>query len=127
MVFWDVTPCSLVDRYQYSGGTYLCHLCDTSNLKMEAAYSSKTVTYVDVHCPEDLKSQLAVARPTLHVTTQLSLVLKLPIIFMGYIVYGLLSTNQHGNFWCRTYSLFSPFEVEIAVAKLKKYKSPGSG
>jgi hypothetical protein len=34
MVFWDVTPCSLVDRYQNFG--------ELSYLKMEAAGSSET-------------------------------------------------------------------------------------
>jgi hypothetical protein len=59
-VFWDVTPCSLVD-HQCFGGTACLHLQDarrhSSNLKMEIASSSETMitSYQTAqhHIPED--------------------------------------------------------------------------
>ena len=66
-IFWFVTPCSFVDRYQYFGGACCPHLRPTSNplyltllasiLKMEAAHSSETLvsTYKETrsHNPGD--------------------------------------------------------------------------
>jgi hypothetical protein len=45
MVFWDVTPCSFIDRYQRFGGTHCLHLLDTLN--MEAALSSEALVPAD--------------------------------------------------------------------------------
>jgi hypothetical protein len=67
MIFWDVTPCSLVDRYQNFEG-------ELSYLKMEAAGSSETLMLVyqterspfsqdrnrDIHCCENFRSHTRV-------------------------------------------------------------------
>jgi hypothetical protein len=64
MVFWNVTPCSVVDRYQNVG--------ELSYLKLEAAGSSETLMLIpdctkspqdrnrDIHCCENLRSRTRV-------------------------------------------------------------------
>jgi hypothetical protein len=41
MVFWSLTPCSLVEGSNRFGGTSCLHLQDSSDLKLEAAPSSE--------------------------------------------------------------------------------------
>jgi hypothetical protein len=62
-IFWDVTTCSLVDRYQHFGGTYYFHLQGrrvnfySSVLKMQMSGSSETLAVIYLtanhHTPED--------------------------------------------------------------------------
>jgi hypothetical protein len=43
IVFWNVTPCNLVNSYQVFGVTYALYL--RISLKLKAAYSCETLVY----------------------------------------------------------------------------------
>lgn len=60
-MFWYVTWCSLVDKYQYLGGTYYFHLEGSFTfyiLKVEVADSSETSVPVQSNVQDDRKHNI---------------------------------------------------------------------